>query len=163
MSIASMTRLAASLPPAAAPLEAGVKPAQTGAEAKATALEKITAFIPSEVIGIYVAGLGIFSSKEGIAEGVKMAIFWIALALVPVFVWINVRIQNKPPAQPPNWGKCVLLVLFAAVAFVAWAAAIPESPFDLEGYSGQVGAFGVVVLGLVMPGLAQVLGVTRES
>jgi hypothetical protein len=28
-----------------------------------TAIEKITAFIPSDVIGIYVAGLGIFSPQ----------------------------------------------------------------------------------------------------
>lgn len=159
MSIASMTRLAARPVPEAR--VSGLVPSPV--EVHQTALERITTFIPSEVIGVYVAGLGIFESQDGTPAAVRLAIFWVALALVPVFVWLNARAQAAPPAPSLPGRKIAWLVVFGVVGFVAWAAAIPRTPFDLGGYTGQIGAFAVVLLGLLMPGLAQVVGVAGES
>ncbi len=98
----------------------------------ATEMERIAAFIPSEVIGIYVAGFGILSpeSKSG-----KWSIFGISLALIPVFVLLNYLEQRKHAnpeqrASLKSLSKTSLIVtVFGMVAFVAWAAALPGTPF----------------------------------
>lgn len=172
MSIAAMTKRAAGRP---ADDVADAPPASD--KIRETALEKITAFIPTEVIGIYIAGVGIMP-VEAVAEPgepapvsvVQWAIFWVALALVPIFVTVNAALLNRAlqPGSKLKPLKVMLLVGFGGVAFCAWALALPETPFrdlvTVDGISAtQIGAFAVVVLGLLMPSLAKLAGVGAEG
>jgi len=166
MSIATMTRLAA--PAALRPaLDAAQPPVS---DIQETALEKITAFIPTEVIGIYVAGLGILSGTDetapGDGTGVGWALFAFCLLVVPLLVAINVQLRNRASGTEGTVGprKALLLCVFGAVAFIAWTAALPETPFvDLHAYANRIGAFAVVVLGVLMPGVAQLLGLVPRG
>jgi hypothetical protein len=164
MSIATMTRLAAT--PTASLASRAASP--TAEDVQETALEKITAFIPTEVIGIYVAGLAIFSRRPEIAA-TQRASWWLfsfCLLLVPLFVAVNVQLVDRVAPAGVKLGsrKATWMVIFGGVAFAAWAAALPESPFiTLHEQATRMGAFAVIVLGALMPGLAQLVGLVPRS
>jgi|SRR5215471_13713778 hypothetical protein len=159
MSIARMYDLAAEREQERTKPAADVAAEAAGAEVEAkktveSALEKITAFIPTEIIGLYVAGLGIFTPQT--AAG-KWWVFFVCLALIPVFMVIGYFQKKKHKLPIPKLGVLLLLVAFAAVAFVAWAAAMPATPFlSLNSYATQIGGFIVVPLAFVMWGLADI-------
>jgi hypothetical protein len=164
MSIATMTRLVSPAPAPGAP--EGVQ--RSTSEIQQTALEKI--IIPSEVIGIYVAGLGILSGSEASGPekeaGIGWALFVFCLLVIPVIVAVNVQLRKRASGTEAGlgWSKVALLCAFAALAFAAWTAALPDTPFlDLHPYANRIGAFAVVVLGVLMPGVAQLLGLIPES
>jgi hypothetical protein len=130
-----------------------------------SALEQITQWIPTEVVTIYVAILGIFAPSK--ASG-KWIIFAIGAISVPVFVVLNASIVNKRgaaewrkenrPGDPPKIaGKRLrLLVVVAAVAYLVWAWALPATPFlDLTDQATRVGGALVVVVALLMPKIAE--------
>jgi hypothetical protein len=129
----------------------------TGMEASGTdkqtttvenALEKITAFIPSEAIALYISGLGIFAPQSAHA---RWNIFWICLAFIPVFMFLS-YLQNRKHGRPiPSTAIVLLLLFFAAVAFGVWAAAMPQTPFiSLWKNAPQIAGFIVIPLAYVM-------------
>src|SRR5262245_48889702 len=95
MSIATMTRLASP----SSPSVQGIAAANAPSEVQQTALEKITAFIPSEVIGIYIAGLGILSRPANSPQDghghLGWSLFAFCLVAVPLLVAINVQLRNR--------------------------------------------------------------------
>lgn len=127
-----------------------------------SAAEKITAFIPSDVIGIYIAGLGVFTPGTTKA---KWWVFGIAAALAPIFLLIAYFVEKRNDKQRAS-GQTqrriidyLLLALFAEVAFVFWAAAFPESPFlSITPIATKIAAFGMVILAAVMPSIASICG-----
>ena len=116
------------------------------------ALQKITAFIPSEVIALYVSGLGIFAPQSLHA---KWNIFWICLAFIPGFMFLS-YLQNRKHGRPiPATNILLVLVIFAAVAFGVWAAAMPQTPFiSLWQNAPQIAGFVVIPLAYVMSVIA---------
>lgn len=132
-----------------------------------SALEAITQWIPTEVVAIYVALLGIVapSSSSG-----KWIIFAIGAVSVLVFVLLNAALVNKrgadawtkeqkPGTAPKVAGKRLfLLVVLAAVAYLVWTFALPDTPFlDLTDQATRIGGALVVVVSLAMPKVAEVL------
>ena len=85
-----------------------------------SAMEKITAFIPSEVIGSYVAVLGIISPETNLG---KWVIFGICLLLIPVFMLLSYLTKKKQAKDGQSTSTSTrdtaILLVFAAVAFVA--------------------------------------------
>ena len=166
MSIARMVRLGIERQQ-----ERNVPTAKTAAEegkgakkALDSAMEKVTSFIPSEVIGIYVAGLGILTP---VSDRGKWLIFFIASALVPIFIWLNWLREKKHAAQDttvlPTKSVIVLIVL-GEVAFTAWAAALPGTPFlSLTEYAMKVGGLSVVILAAVLYYAADLLDVVPKG
>jgi hypothetical protein len=124
-----------------------------------TALESIVAFIPSEVIGTYIAGLGIWPPTS---EERKWLLFGICVGLIPVFLWLqNALLAKKNRGATLSWGKAVLSMLFAGVSFSAWAAAMPDSPFlGLSADANQIGALAATVLALLLPKFAELFDLT---
>jgi hypothetical protein len=125
-----------------------------------SAAEKITAFIPSDVVGIYIAGLGFFAPES--LRG-KWWIFGIAAGLVPIFLLISYFAEKKRDKQRTDGDAqrrvvdYLLLALFAEIAFVCWAAAFPGSPFlSLIPSATKIAAFGMIVLAAVMPPIAAI-------
>ena len=71
----------------------GVRRAQQPTKgAVGSAIEKISAFIPSEVIGIYVAGCGVLSPQQ---NSEKWWIFAISTVLIPIFMLLDFTGQRK--------------------------------------------------------------------
>lgn len=122
------------------------------------ALEKITAFIPSEVIGIYVAVIGILApaSMRG-----KWVIFGLCVILVPFFMWLGYKAAKRKNLPVPGARAFVLLLILAIVAFVAWGAALPSTPFEV--FHADATRFGgalVIILGYAIPKIADAFDLT---
>jgi hypothetical protein len=126
---------------------------------KDSAMEKLTKFIPSEVIAIYVAAVGILSPLGNTG---KWVIYFICILLIPILIVINYYQQKRKQKAQANTNRRIasLLVLFALVAFTAWTCALPETPFLLfTPLAVKIGAVAVLVLAAVMTPLADALGI----
>jgi hypothetical protein len=167
MAIVTMTELAlnAGRPKALRGTDAGLEgvsepAAQTG-KRTASALDQIVAYVPTEVIGIYIAGVGIV----GPAGRAKWGLLLLSTALIPLFVWLSDRIaRQSDPSVPTAYPKLAWVCLLAACAFLAWAAALPETPFlDFSAKATQMGSFAALVLGALIPKVAAALGIAAKS
>jgi hypothetical protein len=67
-----------------------------------SAMHKITAFIPSEIIGIYVAGFGILSPETYRA---KWWIFGICILLIPIIITLEYLLRKKQLQEEPLCAK----------------------------------------------------------
>jgi hypothetical protein len=155
MSIAAMTRLASladSEKQGEQVPEIPGKPdrAASAQNALSDALAKVTAYIPTEVLAIYVPALGIANTSRYLWLWI---IFGISAFLVLVFVWLHndarrVRVHRRR--------RFALVVLFALVPFVAYAAAIPDTPFkQITSAAPRVGGIAVLILAVLLPELAK--------
>jgi hypothetical protein len=129
------------------------------------AIQTLTTYIPTEVLTLYVsalAALGPITIKIGneFHQIGRWAPFWSFLVLTPVVVWIafatKIKAAGKPiPASPGKWPLWEMGA--ATFAYVAWAFALPSTPFEQfhQWYSPGLAAFLVLVvsaaLGLVAP------------
>lgn len=147
---------AAGVQPVPVHVEGGVGPHEAQATGAATALQTLTTYIPTEVLTLYVSALAVLNTGQ---EKGRWIPFWCFLAATPILVWIafatKVKMAKRPiPAAPskwPLWEMCA-----AAIAYIAWAFALPNTPFaQLSWYSAGLAGFLVLVvstgLGLLAP------------
>lgn len=129
------------------------------------AIQTLTTYIPTEVLTLYVsavAALGPITITVGkeIEQIGRWAPFWCFLVLTPVIAWIafatKLKAAGKPiPISPAKWPLWEMSA--ATIAYVAWAFALPSTPFAQfqHWYSPGLAAFLVLVvsagLGLVAP------------
>jgi hypothetical protein len=140
----------------------GLPSGGTPQEALDSAMEKITAFIPSEVIGSYVAVLGIVAPQS---DRGKWAIFGIGVLLIPLFMWLGYLTKKKQLAgSSPTTSlskvktNAAILFVFALLAFVVWAAALPGTPFlSISQHATAIGGACVIVVTGIMYKIADVL------
>lgn len=152
-------------PPAPAGLPAGAHgPAPVAAPPPdnpvMAALKLITTYIPTEILTLYVAAVAIV--LPGVAPGNPTApapnyraawvTFFVFLVLTPIVNWLVYAAKLKAagqglPLHPADWPKWEMFV--AAVAYVAWAAALPTTPFitlTAYGYSTHLAGYLVLVV-----------------
>jgi hypothetical protein len=164
MSLAASTRRAYAVDAQARSSEFRKASTETDVE---TALEKITQWIPSEVVAAYVALLGIFAPDD---STLRWVLFAVGVVLVIVFVGLNAALVNKRgrekwesekrPGPAPKLATKRLLTLMGVgiVAFVVWAFALPDSPFlSVTEQATRIGGALVVIVSLVMPLVAELL------
>ena len=112
-----------------------------------TALNVLFGYIPTEVITLYIAVLAAVG-VEGKVTQTEWTSFWIFIAATPVVVWLvyGAKLKNLSLPLPLSFGEWPLWEMFAATAaFMAWAFALPQSPFaEFSWYSSALS--GVVVL-----------------
>src|SRR6478672_4369118 len=126
-----------------------------------SALNVIVAYIPTEILTLYVAVLAALGSP-GPAKKVTLGMviaFWAFLACTPLTVWLLYAVKvvsggKQLPASPPQWP--VWEMIAGTIAYAVWAFAMPNNPFAGTGWYSSAIA-GVVVLvvstliGLVSP------------
>ncbi len=129
-----------------------------------TALERVTEWIPTEAVGIYIGLLGIFTPK---GAG-RWVIFGIGAAAVLGFVLLNTSIMNqrgarawanqgKPrPAPKLSRRRFWIVIALVGIAYLTWAWALPGSPFlDLTSDATRIGAAAGVVYAPFLPKIAK--------
>jgi hypothetical protein len=129
--------------------EKGQKPET--ATTVSSAVSAIAAYIPTEVLTVYIAILATFGvsiKSGGGATTTPLALYVIFLVLAPLVVWglyaARARQAGRPlPASLAAWPKWEMLA--ATVAYAVWAAAMPASPLGVFGWFNQAAA-GVVAL-----------------
>jgi len=142
------TNLVTSVTPSAAPTSPEVQ----------SALDKIAAYIPSEVIGTYVAISGILLPTSA---NPKWIIFGIALLLIPLLTLVGNAIAKKRGLTAPSGRATVWIIVLACVAFCAWALALPDNPLvDYYDDASRIGGVAVIVLAVLLPQVAELLGIS---
>lgn len=121
-----------------------------------TALTVLFAYIPTEIIALYIAVVSVVNSTNTKATWITFLIF---LIFTPVVVWLifaakYLKANGKMPyaiATLPIWE-----MMASTVSFVAWAFALPNSVFHyFSWYSQSVAGIGILltstILGLISP------------
>ena len=135
----------ASIRSAAAPA-----PTQPG-DGTHTALQTLTTYIPTEVLTLYVsavASLGTIQNAQGHDVG-RWIPFVFFLVVTPAAVWIafatKLKSAGRPlPISPGTWP--VWEMTAATTAYVAWAFALPNTPFAQFQQWYSTGLAGLLVL-----------------
>jgi hypothetical protein len=132
-----------------------------------SAASAITTYIPTEILTLYVAVIAAVGPGGAGTTGSSTAwgSFLAFLVITPIVVWLvyagKVRTAKKPlPVRLGQWPKWEMAA--ATIAFVAWAFALPATPFAaLAWYNAALAGIAVLVvstlIGLVAPIVAQPL------
>lgn len=177
MSVSSMTNVAFArrrdvAPTDEAPDSIGAIAASKGdppetQTAGSSALSAIAAYIPTEVLTVYVAVIAAINPAQASAtsSGSAAGAFLFFLVATPIVVWLvyagKVRkAKKKLPVKLAQWPKWEMFA--ATVAYAAWAFALPETPFaSYAWYSAAIAAVAVLLvsmaIGLIAPVVAQTL------
>lgn len=124
-----------------------------------TALSVLTTYIPTEVLTMYVAVLAALQDLSRKSYSLQWMVLWAFLAATPIVVWLvyaaKVKSAGKElPLSPTTWPWWEMGA--ATLAYLAWAFALPNSPFvEIAGYSaplsGVIVLLASTVLGLLAP------------
>jgi hypothetical protein len=139
-----------------------------------SAIERVTQWVPTEAVGLYVAFLGLFSPSGSTG---RWALFGVGIALTVTFLALNSALVKKRAVdswkkdgeqgqRPPGiaaWRLAMLLAI-CVVAFVAWACALPATPFlDWWSDATVVGGAAVLLLAAALPKIAEIVGVNMPK
>lgn len=131
---------------------AGIESSVTTNSPVTSALSAITAYIPTEVLTLYVAGVAVFLSPDEASGSPDYAnawrVFWFFLAFTPIVTWLvyaaKARSANLSLGLKtwPYWE-----MIAGTIGFAVWAAAFPNTPFaDRAWYSSPVAGFAVLLV-----------------
>ena len=124
------------------------RPPQSTEAAKATALERLAGFVPTEVITAWAAAMGLLVPT---AHWQRWVIFGGALVVMIALIFLNSaqlkRTQGvaKPVTAPVVKTRIHRLIIISTVAFTIWAFAAPGSPATVWG-DGATRLFAVIAL-----------------
>jgi len=123
------------------------------------ALEIVMAYIPTEVLTLYVATIAAIQQKTGTSSEAAWGAFTAFLVATPAVVWLIYAAkfkarQKKLPWKPSDWPKWEMSS--AIIAYCVWAYALPNTPFaEFSWYSSSVAGIMVMataaLLGLLTP------------
>jgi hypothetical protein len=144
---------------------AGNPPAPASPSDAANTVRSIAAYIPSDVLTVYVAIVAALASTTTDAPSAWVA-FALFLVASPLAVWLVYAgqwkaSQSKLPISPrerPRWEMTA-----SAIAFFAWAFALPETPFSSFSWYNPAIAGVVVLLVVTSLGLLRPLFIVQSA
>src|SRR5215467_3265859 len=147
----TLSEIAAAAASTPQPVAAGGAPPPPPGNGPSTALQTLTTYIPTEILTLYVsaiATLGSLKNAQGQDVG-RWIPFFCFLVLTPAMVWLafaaKVQAAGKQlPRSPSTWP--VWEMAAATVAYVAWAFALPGTPFAQFAQWYSTGLAGFLVL-----------------
>jgi hypothetical protein len=173
MSVISMTNLAISRradpergkekgPESLDEIAAAKDGSTVGKTSTTNALSAIVAYIPTEIVTVYVAvltTLGVTVPPAAAANGevvtaTPLPVYALFILLTPVVVWglyasRVVAGGKRIPKRIRSWPKWEMLA--ATLAFAAWGAAMPSSPLEvIPGFQAALAGVVALVLSLLI-------------
>jgi hypothetical protein len=126
-----------------------------------SAMQKVLTFVPAEIIGLYIAGVGVFAPKT---EPGRWQLFGVCVALIFLLMVLDYFISRKGNKPVPNWWRFLVLLALAVVGFTTWAAALPDTPFLVVDARATLAAgFIAPILAIAMPRIAQLLDLVKSA
>jgi hypothetical protein len=149
-------------PQSFAEIAQAASPSPTGASGVNTALQALTTYIPVEVLTLYVAVIAALGSLS-VGDKPNLLGHWIAFGVffffTPVAQWVVFATKLKEvgkrlPLRVGEWPKWEMSA--STLAYVAWAFALPTTPFAMFAWysaaiAGVVVLAGSTLLGMVAP------------
>jgi hypothetical protein len=132
------------------------------------ALDVIMAYVPTEILTLYVAVLAAIQSDGEGVQPLEWTVFKVFLIATPVVVWLIFAAKLRASGQ----GKLLLTLkglplweMFAAtVAYATWAFALPNSPFSGEAwYQGGLAGIAVLIVATILGLIAPIVRPPRNS
>lgn len=118
-----------------------------------TALEKLAAFVPTEVIIAYVAAVGLLVPTE---SWHRWSIFAGAVFVLVVIILLDFELrakrargnagENDSPLPNISRRRITYSVLIATVAFTVWAFAVPSGSPALDWGDGATRLFAIIAI-----------------
>jgi hypothetical protein len=125
--------------------------------AQEKALSAIVTYIPTEIIGGYVAIAALFTQSKDPTQVdlvIQFGVFVFFVLLTPVIIWLAVSTKLKSDGQSIPWALVHWPwwpMIAGTVAFVVWVAALPGSlATRIAWFEPYMGALGVLLLALVL-------------
>lgn len=140
-----------------------------------TTLGKIAAYIPSEILALYLFMWGV-ANPSSTDKATPWALFWVSMGALVVYVVLNhaldrkdIKTLNLTRARDkqlplPQKKRTLAVLVMAAAAFIAYAAALPQAPFlQVNSNANTIGAIAAAVLAVFLPMFGRLVGVTAEK
>lgn len=113
--------------------------------------EKLMKYIPSEIVGAWIAIQGILASGNQEAELVDSNQN-ISLWFILIFLLILTFFYIKQQTYDENKKTAIKQIIISVIAFLIWAYAIGGEPFlSLEFYDSRYGAVLMILYTLTIP------------
>ena len=113
--------------------------------------EKLMKYIPSEIVGAWIAIQGIFANSDREVKAVNSSqntFLWIILAFLSILTFFYIRKQTSEE----NKKTAIKQIIISVIAFLIWAYAIGGQPFlSLEFYDSRYGAVLMILYTLTIP------------
>jgi hypothetical protein len=137
---------------------------------KEGALNSIVQWIPIETIGVYVFLQQLFldplnarpgQSLHELDHAARWNVFWVVLVLtiltIPLYTALKAKVATADFKLP------VAETLIGALAFVLWAAALPDTPLnDWDTWNPDYGVAAITVSALFLNPIATLLGLKAQ-
>jgi hypothetical protein len=118
-----------------------------------TALDKLTGFVPTEVITGYAAAVGLLIPTESLH---RWLIFLAAVLVLIVLILLDFALREKRVRESTATGeqvsqltsrrRIIFSVVIASLAFTVWAFAVPTGSPALDWGEGATRVFAVVAI-----------------
>lgn len=105
---------------------------------------KLLKYIPTEIVGGWIAITGLIKSATGIPTN---SILWILLVIFTVITAAYIFQQTSEPKKPP----AVKQTIISTMAFVVWVFALGEPFNSLSFYSPVYGSILLILYNLIIP------------
>ncbi len=125
------------------------------------ALSALSKYIPTEVITLYVALVGVTAAlPEGQTFITQRTLYWVFGAATPLLLlllfWSKLATDGKEiPFAPLRWPWWKMIASFAA--FMIWALAVPGSPYVTAESGAVLAGFGAVVVSFFLSVLEPII------
>ena len=101
------------------------------------ALGTIAAFIPSEALTVYIAGLAVVSTTQDLKDGPAIWVVVVVAAVLAILVNVRSSIKVTPGKTLVSSWKFWLQLLITELAFGLYVLTIPGTPFPVAlGWAG---------------------------
>jgi hypothetical protein len=123
------------------------------------ALAAIVTYIPTEVIGGYVAVAALFTTSKDAGKldpNLQAGIFIFFAILTPILIWLAAATKIAGDGRPVPWAPKLWpwwSMVAGTIAFAVWVSALPESVATafISWFQPQLGALGVILLAILLP------------
>jgi len=105
---------------------------------------KLLKYIPTEIVGAWVAITGLIKGANGIPTN---TILWILLIVFTVMSAAYILQQTSEPKKPP----AVKQTTISSIAFIVWVFALGEPFNSLSFYSPVYGSILLILYNLIIP------------
>jgi putative Mn2+ efflux pump MntP len=114
--------------------------------------DKLMKYIPSEIIGAWIAIKGLIKSASGVpANNLLWILFFLLTGLTAVYIFKQISVPEQTSSQPEK-SSMTTQVIISTIAFIVWAFAIGEEPFSsLPLYQPVYGSIILILFNLIIP------------
>ncbi|MBX9258542.1 hypothetical protein H1Q63_32275 [Desmonostoc muscorum CCALA 125] len=105
---------------------------------------KLLKYIPTEIVGGWIAITGLIKSATGVPTNI---ILWILLVIFTVITAAYILQQTSEPKKPP----AVKQTIISTIAFIVWVFALGEPFSSLSFYSPVYGSSLLILCSLIIP------------